>query len=335
MKPYWHNFASEKLFGIEINDQISRVAKMNMIIHDDGHTNVIQHDGLFDIETIAKNSGNKGFAENSFDVITTNPPFGSIAKQSEKAYMQSDKRTAAYYDFSLKEMNWIDARIKNNHLSTGRENQSTEVLFIEQCHKFLKVNGYLAAVVPDGILTNSSLAYVRESIEEKYRIVAVVSLPQTAFTATSITEMKYLPKSMQKDIGNAFVYEDDFLISHSGTTGIVARVSKEFDGFAYGSFMIKFALSENAPIGKDYLSYFLNSETMEHIIRRNKIGAVQGNITIPTIKNLQIPLPPLEIQSEIANHIRNIRERAKTLETEAKELIEKAKAEVEKMILGE
>jgi restriction endonuclease S subunit len=151
----------------------------------------------------------------------------------------------------------------------------------------------------------------------------------------SITEMKYLPKSMQKDIGNAFVYKDDFLISRSGTIGIVARVSKEFDGFAYGSFMIKFTLFENAPIDKDYLSYFLNCETMERIIRRNKIGAVQGNITIPTIRNLQIPLPPLEIQTEIANHIRNIRERAKILEIEAKEVIEKAKAEVEKMILGE
>jgi restriction endonuclease S subunit len=39
-------------------------------------------------------------------------------------------------------------------------------------------------VVPDGILTNSSLQYVREGIEEKYRIVAVVSMPQTAFSAT-------------------------------------------------------------------------------------------------------------------------------------------------------
>ena len=181
---HWHDFAEKMLFGIEINDQISRVAKMNMIIHDDGHTNVIQHDGLFDIATIARNSGNKGFTENSFDVITTNPPFGSIAKQSEKSYMQYDGKTAPYYDFSLKELNWIDAKLKANHLTNGRENQSTEVLFMEQCHKFLKPNGYLAVVVPDGILTNSSLAYVRESIEEKYRIVAVVSLPQTAFTAT-------------------------------------------------------------------------------------------------------------------------------------------------------
>jgi type I restriction enzyme M protein len=55
---------------------------------------------------------------------------------------------------------------------------------LEQCHKFLTEHGYLAVVIPDGILTNSSLQYVRDNIEEMYRIVAVVSMPQTAFSAT-------------------------------------------------------------------------------------------------------------------------------------------------------
>jgi type I restriction enzyme M protein len=47
---YWHDFAQNNFYGIEINDSIARVAKMNMIIHDDGHTNVIGHDALNDIE---------------------------------------------------------------------------------------------------------------------------------------------------------------------------------------------------------------------------------------------------------------------------------------------
>jgi len=181
---HWHGFAEKNLFGIEINDQISRVAKMNMIIHDDGHTNVITFDGLYQIEHIAETTKNQGFKENSFDFIVTNPPFGSIVKQSQKSYMSSDGNTAPYYNFSLKEINWIEAHLKSKHASTGRENQSTEVLFIEQCHRFLKVGGYLAIVVPDGILTNSSSQYVRDGIEEKFRIVGVVSLPQTAFTNT-------------------------------------------------------------------------------------------------------------------------------------------------------
>ena len=46
---FWHDFAQNNLYGIEINEQIARVAKMNMIIHDDGHTNVIACDGLLPI----------------------------------------------------------------------------------------------------------------------------------------------------------------------------------------------------------------------------------------------------------------------------------------------
>lgn len=67
---YWHNFAEKHLYGIEINDEIARVAKMNMIVHDDGHTNVISHDALESIDKMHER--NKGFAENHFDLILTN-----------------------------------------------------------------------------------------------------------------------------------------------------------------------------------------------------------------------------------------------------------------------
>lgn len=64
-----------------------------------------------------------------------------------------------------------------------RDGQSTEVLFIEQDYNFLKEGGYLAIVLPDGILTNSTMQYVRTQIEDWFRIVAVISMPQTAFMA--------------------------------------------------------------------------------------------------------------------------------------------------------
>ncbi|MCX5980487.1 MAG: N-6 DNA methylase [Nostocales cyanobacterium LacPavin_0920_SED1_MAG_38_18] len=172
-KDFWHDFAEKNLFGIEINEQIARTAKMNMIIHDDGHTNVISADGLLPSEEIIKKTNNQGFSYNRFDFIITNPPFGSIVKQTEQAYMQN-------YGFAMKEVDWLNPKSKQS----GRENQNTEILFIEQCYKFLCEGGYLAIVIPDGILTNSSLQYVRDWIEEKFRIVGVVSLPQTAFQAT-------------------------------------------------------------------------------------------------------------------------------------------------------
>jgi type I restriction enzyme M protein len=172
---HWHDFAEKNLFGIEINDQIARTAKMNMIIHDDGHTNVIASDGLLSDKEMQIKSKNKEFVYGTFDFIITNPPFGSSIKQTEKAYMHQ-------YNLAVKEVDWLNTTASGK--AALRDSQSTEVLFLEQCHKFLTEHGYLAVVIPDGILTNSSLQYVRDNIEEMYRIVAVVSMPQTAFSAT-------------------------------------------------------------------------------------------------------------------------------------------------------
>ena len=171
--PYWHDFAQNNLYGIEISEQISRAAKMNMIIHDDGHTNVITSDGLVSDETIFSKTSNKGFKYGTFDFIITNPPFGSTIRQSEQAYLKT-------YQLGKKEEDWLAVKAQPENT---RDGQSTEVLFIEQDYKFLKEGGYLAIVLPDGILTNSSMQYVRTQIEDWFRIVAVVSMPQTAFAA--------------------------------------------------------------------------------------------------------------------------------------------------------
>ena len=157
---FWHDFAQNNLFGIEINDSIARVAKMNMIIHDDGHTNVIGFDALEDVGKMTEK--NRGFEKNRFDVIVTNPPFGANVKRSEHPYLEK---------FAL-----------GQNGKKSRDNQKTEILFIERCIDFLKQGtGQMAIVLPDGILTNSSLQYVRDFIMERAQILAVVSLPQIAF----------------------------------------------------------------------------------------------------------------------------------------------------------
>ncbi len=99
----------------------------------------------------------------------------------------------------MKEVDWLDTK---NSAVQKRANQSTEILFIEQCHNFLKPNGYLAIVVPDGVLTNSSLQYVRNQLEDWYRIVAVVSMPQTAFSHTGAgvkSSVLFLKKLTEKE----------------------------------------------------------------------------------------------------------------------------------------
>lgn len=189
------DFADRNLFGIEINEQIARAAKMNMLIHGDSHANIVVCDGLLPIDAIAESTENTGFVPARFDFIITNPPFGSTVKRVEKPYMDR-------FNFAKREADWLSPGSRESE----RPAQATEVLFIEQCWKFLVEGGYLAIVVPDGLLTNWSLQYVRGGVEELFRIIAVVSLPQHAFTATgagvksSVLILKKLTAQRTKEI---------------------------------------------------------------------------------------------------------------------------------------
>jgi len=170
---YWHDFAEKRLFGIEINDEIARVAKMNMIVHDDGHSNVIAFDALDNMDKMGAH--NRGFAKDKFDLILTNPPFGSKLNATERPYLGSFF-LGTVLDKSGKQK-------KKNGTVVTRPNQNSEVLFIERIWEFLKPGtGRAAIVLPDGILTNSSMQYVRDFVLDRFQLLAVVSLPQVAFT---------------------------------------------------------------------------------------------------------------------------------------------------------
>jgi type I restriction enzyme M protein len=162
---HWHDFAEKELFGIEINDEICRVAKMNMIIHDDGHSNVVGADALEPMRKLA--AANPGLAEGGFDVILTNPPFGASIKADEQPYLSE-------YELALKKATKKGRR-------PARKSQKTEVLFIERVSSFLKGDGRAAIVLPDGILSNPEMGYVRSFILSRFQLLAVVSLPVSAF----------------------------------------------------------------------------------------------------------------------------------------------------------
>ena len=181
---YWHDFAEKNLFGLEVNDELTRVAKMNMIIHDDGHTNIVGHDALDFPQNIR--GKNVSLADGKFDMVLTNPPFGSVVKRTEKG------------DDYLGQFNlgqYVGKRYPGSQGGSGKSGKSrtgaakaansikTEILFLERIHSFLKPgSGHAAVVLPDGVLTNSSSQGVRHWLLEHFQLLAVVSLPQFAFS---------------------------------------------------------------------------------------------------------------------------------------------------------
>src|SRR5665213_66716 len=182
---HWHDFAKDRLFGLEINDEISRVAKMNMILHDDGHTNIVGFDALDRFDKLKDQK--KKLAPDSFDLILTNPPFGAVVKETEKgkAFMDGWEllRYVAKGEQSEGSAGEMSSDFKAGKKSVkARASIKTEILFCERVWNFLKPGtGRAAIILPDGILTNSSLQGVRDWMLARFQLLAVVSLPQEAF----------------------------------------------------------------------------------------------------------------------------------------------------------
>ncbi len=196
-RDYWHSFAKERLFGIEINEEIARVAKMNMIVHDDGHTNVIGSDALEPLAAISRK--NHDFAtivgidmetgrrdeRKGFTKIPTNPPFGAVIKDDLHDYLSSYELSRYVAKGSSK--NDDDLEDESADPTAGkkaikqRASVKTEIIYCERVWQLLKPGGQAAVILPDGLLTNASLQGVRDWLLERFKVLAVVSLPQFAF----------------------------------------------------------------------------------------------------------------------------------------------------------
>jgi len=170
------DYAHAYIRGIDINPDLAQVAKMHMILYDDGHTGIFAANSLMDLEELSAISAKTGagsLKKNSFKILMTNPPFGSKGKVTDKRILRSYE--LGYKWKKNKETNLWD---KTDKLMNG---QVPDILFIERCFQLLADYGRMAIVLPDGDLTNSTLGYVRQFIKNNARILAVVSLPPETF----------------------------------------------------------------------------------------------------------------------------------------------------------
>ena len=177
------------IFGTDANPRMARTAKMNMIMHGDGHGGVHHHDGLLNVN---------GIFENRFDVILTNPPFGSRVEKSLKI-TEADKftdeakikhYTKRYGEEYTKALEQVNGNIGESVLSlydSGKLSGLTEVLFIERCIRLLKPGGRLGIVLPEGVLNTTQLQSVRELFEGMAKIILITSIPQDVFMASGAT----------------------------------------------------------------------------------------------------------------------------------------------------
>lgn len=170
-----------KVFGIDFDEKVVRVARTLNLIAGDGNTNVLHlntldydrwdentksiewnnvyGDGFRRLKKLETGKDNKAF---KFELLMANPPFAGDIKES---------RILSKYDLAFKDED------KNNMKSkVGRD-----ILFIERNLDFVRPGGRLAIVLPQGRFNNTSDKDVREYIADKARILAVVGLDVNTF----------------------------------------------------------------------------------------------------------------------------------------------------------
>lgn len=154
--------ATLNFFGIDINPFLVRTCQMNLVMHGDGSANVFQSDSLYSPTEWDNAEARAKVGNGNFDIVVTNPPFGGKA-------VVDDPHLLSRYELST-----YDAKNPRSCLPA-------EQMFVEAAMKYLKPGGKLAIVLPDGILNNPGLEFIRQWLFRHGKIIASIDLPKETF----------------------------------------------------------------------------------------------------------------------------------------------------------
>ena len=190
--PKIREYAQKSLFGFDVDSDLRKAARMNMVMNGDGHGHIFNFNSLeYGVYGARENVGQTryrtpemevlerglrvgpGEAHGQFDYVFTNPPFGAKIPVE-------DPEVLRHYDFGhvwrREGTRWVKHALQKK--------VPPEVLFIEACWKFLKPGtGVMALVVPNGILGNpgEQMEFVRSWLLQNGELLASIDLPAETF----------------------------------------------------------------------------------------------------------------------------------------------------------
>lgn len=189
------DYARNYIYGIDFDDKPVKISRALMLIAGDGRSHIfklnslnpkewqgddseklkaraeLQH-RLFKFNDYNKDKENQEYFKYfNFDVLLTNPPFaGEII----------DRTVLNSYELA------------KNDKGKLRNKMERHILFIERALNLVKPGGRLAIVLPQGVLNNTNMEYIRNWIFDKARILAVVGLQVNTFKPHTGTKTSVL-----------------------------------------------------------------------------------------------------------------------------------------------
>ena len=159
----------------------------------------------------------------------------------------------------------------------------------------------------------------------------LITIKNISKNIITLEEKTFLPSQYYEMYPKFRVLENDLLIAMTGATigkvGIYNSCEKSLLNQRNG-------IIRSKNLNTFYLMNLLNLAIYQKLILRSSVGGAQPNISGKEILKINIPIPSLQKQNEIATHISQIRNKANALKQEGKGILEQAKQEVEQMIFG-
>jgi len=278
--------------------------------------------------------------------IPPRPIQDRVAEIMEEAYKQRKEKLkeaedlfAGINDFVLEKLGFENPEVEDEKtfvvtlkgLKVGKRH---DVFYYQPKYsnlsKVLEISPYPLKTVGDVIFSIANGYDYRNYVEigtPYLRVENVIS------GKISLEKVLFIDKSINQINKDIKLDRGDVLFTRKGSFGRVAVVEVGHKDCVISSEIMRIKLMDE--INPYYFSAFMNSKAGFTQSERKAVGAMNYSISQPELKTIKIPVPPIEIQNEIAKEVKRKRERAEKLKQEAEEIIKQTKEEVERMILGE
>lgn len=170
---YWkHSYVDvdsenvRNLYGVDKDKYLTRLSKIHLACLAQTTSNIFCADSLVWDETIL------GMSENVFDVILTNPPFGS---NIQSGTLETLKKYMLAYKYKKDK--------ENAYIQSCEINEAVppQVVFMEQCIRLVRPGGLIGIVVPESMISSKKYSFVVDYIMQRCRVRAVVGMPEDLF----------------------------------------------------------------------------------------------------------------------------------------------------------
>jgi len=249
-----------------------------------------------------------------------------ILKQSKSLYSQAE-------DLLLEELGLKDFEIEDDlayvvNLSDVKTARRADSDYFQPKYKkiLFQIRSYNIRLLGKSVSMKKGVEPGSDAYQDEGKLFIRVS----SITKHGIIDkdQKYLSEELYQALRKSYEPKiGDILLTKDATPGIAYVLKEPIEGIIAGG-IIRLKLKEE--IEAEYLALCINSVIGQMQIERDAGGSVIVHWKPEQIKNLRVPILPKITQQKIADLVRQSHEARK----KAKELLEQAKREVEKLIEG-